>query len=1113
MKPCRILILVFLLLGSHLTWSQTYPSHSPLAGHAVYRVRVAESGIYKITPSDIPALTGMATTEVALLGNSGAMLSETNGAGMAHPLYNLPVWIEDNNHNGYFDSGDYLLFFGEGTDRWVIKNGTYQYVRHAYASSNCYFLVLHTTGRAIDTLSVSDIITDTLDNHIVTAVHHNDMVNLMQSGQIWLGERFSTTQTSRTFTLTLPTAAQGATVYARYALANDGNTDASFSIAMNGQSVSSYVNKTSVYRVFETQYPSHSATTYSLQCNYTPVNGTASAYLDFIELTATASMRYNNRPTWIRTLDQPSSTPTLYRITNGSNSMRVWDITHLDSIYETLPVDGSTPTLFPVRDGGARQILLFESAQALRPLSIESITAPDLAGVPTPDMVIIAPESFSAQAERLADLHRTHDGLRVLTTTPQAVFDEYSGGKQDPLAFRELLRGYAKNHSGQHPQYLLLLGKGTYDPRGILGDGGTTVVTCEAENSFSDNGNSYCSDDMMGYLDDGESGRPTESIDVGIGRLPVSTAAEATHIVDKIERYITHSDLLANDTRSDWHNNIVLLADDADPGSTFDTIFAHDAEKLATRIKSSHSQYNISRVFADAFVQQSGSSGSFYPDVSNALKQQIDYGCLLLDYIGHGSTQYIGTERYITPNDIESYENRDRLTFFVTSTCSFGRCDLIDDLCGAERFLLADGGGIGLVTATRPIVHHENFNTRICTALLDSDNTMGDAWRIAKNSYAVSHSIILLADPALRLAIPEHQVEVTHINHQPVDTTLGDTATVLSEVLVAGHILDANGFEDNSFNGVLYITVYDRETESRTLANDNEGTSVRFMQQKNILFRSRDSVRNGLFQYRFVVPMDVAYDYAASKLSHYAHNSERDASGAYTHLFIGGFDTNQTIGHQHPTVRLYLNDTTFRSGGSSDEHPTLLALLSDSVGINAVGSGLGHDITATLNNNGNSTITLNDFYTADIADSRRGTVRYQLTGLTEGWHTLQVKAWNIFNQSGSASIRFYVQNGSDPEVIQFNASPNPATTRTTIRVEHNCPTQLDAVTVELYDMRGRLLRSWEPNIGDSYVAEPVEWDFRDSAGQPVPNGIYMARLRYTLDGEVQSKYTRIVKTR
>ncbi|KWW32164.1 MAG: hypothetical protein AUK63_260 [bacterium P3] len=1096
----------------HSAEAHDYPDHSPIAANSTYRISLTESGVYKIAVSDVAALEGVRVQEVALYGNTGAMLPDANGSGMAHALLNLPVWICDRNGNGRMDGDDYILFYGEGTDRWVERNGMYRYERHAYATVNCYYLVLHRNGRTIDSVG-HFATTDTLTTHTVVATHHNDLNNIFQTGQVWVGERFSSTQTSRTFTLTLPTATQEAQVNVRYAFANDGSNDANFNLTMNGNTVSSYVNRSTVYRTFEARFPAHSGTSYSMDCSFSPSSSTATGYLDYIELTAQAPMQYGGRQTMLRTGGEGGTGAVAYRVEQASAGLRAWDVTCIDSVYES-PVqpDGASALLY-IRDGSARQVVLFEERQAMSPESIERISSPDLAGTTMPDMVIVAPDAFAEQAERLANLHRDMDGLRVMTVTPQAVYDEFSGGKQDPLAFRELLRSYYKRTAGQHPRYLLLMGKGTYDPRNLTGDHGITLVTGEAYNSFGDNGNTYCSDDMAGYIEDGESGRPSESLDVGIGRLPVKSVDEARHLVDKIEGYMNRRDLTEDDPRGDWRNNVVLLADDADPGSVYDTMFAHDAEKLATRIKALHPQYNIIRVFADAFVQQSGSSGSFYPDVNNTLQQKINYGCLLLNYIGHGSTQYIGTERYITQDDIESYSNLERLAFFVTSTCSFGRHDLIDEVCGAERFLLAPGGGIGLVTATRPIVHHEAFNTLLCTNLLNPDYSVGDAWRTAKNTYAVSHSVVLLGDPALRLSIPSHRVVVTHINRQPVDSVQGDTVNVLSEVLVEGLVVDKNGFEDNSFNGPLYATVYDRETENRTLANDNDNTEVRFLQQKNVLYRCRDSVRNGRFQYRFIVPMDVDFEYATGKLSHYAHDGTLDASGAYTRLFMGGFDTTIRLNASRPTVRLFLNDSSFRSGGSCDEQPVLFALLEDSAGINAVGSGLGHDITAVLDGNGNGLITLNDFYTADMDDSRRGTVRYQLSGLSAGWHTLTLKAWNIFNLSGSATIRFYVQSSSNPEVVSFSASPNPASSSTSIRVEHNCPSQLERVSIDIYDMRGRPVRAWRPDVTDSYVAGPVVWDCRDASGRPVPNGIYVAHLRYTINGNEECTYTKIVISR
>lgn len=1110
--PAVVLLVAMQFMGFYEAAAQSYPAHSPLSSGNVFRIEIAETGMYRIGTAEVSALRGVRFDSIALRGHSGAMLPDANGSGMAHPLYNISYGLVDNDSDGVFDDDDALIFYGEGVDRWVRSDEAYRYVRHAYATRNCYYLVIGQAGHIVPTTGAYAVVaSDTVKQYTVVGTHHNDMANIFQTGQVWVGERFSSTQTSRTFSISLPDAVSADRVHLRVALAHDGSSAADFSITLNGSSVPCQMSKNTLYHSFETDYPSNRQMSYSVRCDYTPSSGTALAYLDYIELYGTAEMRYTGGQKILRTEPTGVADPVVYEITATGSAWRVWDITDPGEIYEPQVSQTGSQARFTVADGIARQIIVFDEYTLLTPAGVTAIEAPDLAGRAVPDMIIVHPEEFEEAAERLAEAHRSIDGMDVMTVTPQEVYDAFSSGKQDPLAYRELLRSYYKLHDGQTAKYLLLFGHGTYDPRNILGDHGITLVTGEAYTSFGDNGNTYASDDMMGYLEDNEVGAATQTLDVAIGRLPAKNEEEASHLVNKIVGYMNRQDLLEVSGQSDWRNSIVLLADDADPGSRYDTIFTHDAERLATNIKEMHPQYNITRIFADAFVQQSGSSGSFYPDVSNAIRQRLNSGCLLLNYIGHGSTRYIGTERYISPQDIAAYSNNDRLTFFVTSTCSFGRADLTDDICGAESFLLSDGGGIGVVSATRPIVHHENFNTTICCELLQPENTVGDAWRIAKNRYAVSHSIVLFGDPALHLTLPIHRLEVTAINGRPVSDTDNDTAEVLSEVLVSGRVVDANGIEDNTFNGPLHITVYDRESESKTQANDNEGCEVTFRQQKDVLYRSRDSVRDGLFTFRFTVPMDVAYDYAASKISLYAYDRTTDATGAYTRLFLGGFDTLRVIEEIHPEVKLYLNDTNFRSGGSCDENPMLYAVLHDSIGINSVGSGLGHDITATLDGNGNTVISLNDFYRSDLEDSRGGTVSYQLSGLTAGWHTLTLKAWNIFNRSGSASLRFWVKPSESPSLVNFLATPNPAQGRTSIRIEHNCPGNISRVQVAIYDIRGRMVRRWESDPpADSYVVGPFEWRCDDASGHPVPNGIYTARIRYRIDGDERDEHLKII---
>ena len=304
--------------------------------------------------------------------------------------------------------------------------------------------------------------------------------------------------------------------------------------------------------------------------------------------------------------------------------------------------------------------------------------------------------------------------------------------------------------------------------------------------------------------------------------------------------------------------------------------------------------------------------------------------------------------------------------------------------------------------------------------------------------------------------------------------------------------------------------VFDREVKCHTLANDNDSTEVEFVQQKNILYKGRETVTAGHFSYSFIVPRDVSYHYDYAKLSHYARTSTEDATGQYGNIMFGGFNEDMTITDVYPTIELYISDTNFRNGGLTNETPTLYARMKDSVGINAAGSGLGHDITAVLDGNPYSTIILNDFFEPDIADSRNGEVRYTLGKLDEGHHTLTVKCWNIFNYSSSATVEFVVANDRTPQIGLFQAAPNPASQRTTLRVEHNLPEGIQSATIDIYDIKGCLVRSLTPTLGDCTLSCP--WDFTASNGSLVPRGIYVARVVVTTtDGQRITQTSKIVR--
>ena len=91
---------------------------------------------------------------------------------------------------------------------------------------------------------------------------------------------------------------------------------------------------------------------------------------------------------------------------------------------------------------------------------------------------------------------------------------------------------------------------------------------------FTDKGlndnDSYMTDDIYGFLDD-NSGVNTgrDKLRIAVGRIPVTSAADAKSCVDKLFAYT------GKIQRGVWRNNVMIVADDKDNGVHMD-----DAEKM-----------------------------------------------------------------------------------------------------------------------------------------------------------------------------------------------------------------------------------------------------------------------------------------------------------------------------------------------------------------------------------------------------------------------------------------------------------------------------------------------------------------------------------------------------
>ena len=1109
--------------------TKSYPNNSVLADGLWIKLTINSTGIHKITATDL-SNNGIDTrnlqiSDIAIFGNGGGALSENNNEFEYNDLMENSIHVQDENNNGIFDNNDYILFYAQAANIWKFNENTqtFEYKVHPYSKYNYYYLGVNAsanTGKRIQTNNIQQSENKTINSYTYCSTIHNDLVNTHKSGRIWVGEKFSSSIPTRNFSFSIPQMIPNSPIKVRYSMASISTTNSSFSITINGESQSHSFSTGNRYypQGFSRTINSRNSSSCDITMNYIFRENLANGYLDYIEINATSNLSFTNGQLHFRNIENiGEGNVSLFNLKSTPSNIIIWNVSDPCNVYTPATTQTGNTTTFREYTESFGEWIAFDNSFFYAPISISSISNQNLHGIQTVDYVIVSPSVFASQAERLAELHRVYNELDVVVLSPEQIYNEFSSGKQDVIAIRRFMKmmfdRHLHNNSLKKPKYLLLFGKGTFDNKNILESNINSVVSYQSETSFDSEGSSYTSDDMFGYLEDWESGSIYESIDLGIGRFPVKTVDEATAMVDKIENYLSKKDLSTPNVKGDWRNFITFLSDDADPGNPGDVYFIKSTEKTIETISNKYPNYNVEKIYADAYTQQSSAIGSFYPEAKNALTKRINNGCLLLNYVGHGAMHYIGTERYMEKNDISSYSNKYQLPLFVASTCSFGKYDMIDDVCGAESFVLSpNGGGIAIVAAVRPIGHSESFDTRMCLYALDKNNSIGDAFKLAKNETSMTHCMQLLGDPALKLAIPENKIVVTSINGKPIDSLVTDTATVLTKITVEGEIRNNSNQLITDFNGEVYPTVFDRFITSKTLANDNEDTEMEFSQQKNILYKGKDSVKNGKFEYSFIVPRDVAYQYDHGKLSHYAQSGIEDACGFYNNIMFGGFNQDADITESRPKIRLFMNDSLFTSGGITNENPYIYAILFDTLGINAVGSGIGHDITAVLDDNYNQIIILNDYYETDPNNPSKGYIKYPLSDIAEGTHSITLKAWNIYNYSATESILFNVKNSKTQVLGKFYCYPNPSNTKTTLRLEHNQPDSISSIEIVIYDMMGHLAKKFNPTIEKgSYSTPPIVWNFDNMNGIPLSKGFYIAKIIVTFsDGSQQIEHTKII---
>jgi hypothetical protein len=355
-----------------------------------------------------------------------------------------------------------------------------------------------------------------------------------------------------------------------------------------------------------------------------------------------------------------------------------------------------------------------------------------------PEIVIVTPEVFRAEADRLA-AHRRSQGYDVMVAPLNEVFDAFDEGRRSDWAIR---RFFSYAFANWDSRFAVLFGDGSDEDRGELGDAMPSFVPVHLIPGpvGTGNGQELSASDFW-YINDLDDSVPPPPIcsslevdafpDMAIGRIPAGSAAEATGLVDKLIAYET------TDRTAAWRNRAVIVPDDPYSSATFtgdptanycyrfeEEVFENISDKLEDVIKVEGGfrdmdveQFRLREkllpigrpVPGDPSLCQSLAGLTIAADYVNSftgpqLRTDLANGALIFNYQGHGSATVLAHERLWNAlgadHSVDFMFNEGKPYFFLSFSCH------VNQFSRVRERVLGDGLGetmvIGPQSPARP---------------------------------------------------------------------------------------------------------------------------------------------------------------------------------------------------------------------------------------------------------------------------------------------------------------------------------------------------------------------------------------------------------------------------
>ncbi len=992
---------------------------SPLQQGNWLKIAITQSQFYHLNQAWFTKhhITGIEPSKIRIYGVQAGMLNPIDDPQIGS-LKVIPTTIQQNSLHAWE-----VLFWGDSPHE-LKQTATWAQETHLYSDSTFYFVQIDATqSNPIQEINPKSASGPALPFAYGLKNYEPETYNLLQSGQLYLGDAFYGNST-KYLQYSFNDYAEGHPSYLDtkfYASSISASTfqfpGLNKSITLSPVNGGRYDTKASS-EIFKTWLrPTPNAKSWTLPIQFQSSGGTG--YIDYVRLV------------YPRQLDASQANP-LYLLPNKSDSTMHIAFANLKD-HQQIWINNGGKSWNKVATNKSFE-LTFQTNSRLAIADLNTAAEPIFCGYPTKqfalnvpattEMIIISSPALSKEAEKLANYKSAQRHIPSSSMTTSAIYQDFSGGKQDVTAIRNFIRfQYQKN--GSKLKYVILLGDASIDYKGqnIVStalEKSCFVPTYQSAESLQPL-LSYASDDFYGIMDtnslfgqEGEQEKKTH-MQVSIGRIPVKNPQEANMFIHKLMDYESKSRTRA--TQFAW------LADDGDAN-----IHMQDAEDFSKLLRDGFMMGQQHKVFLDQYPMQQANGVYTSPLATQATLQLFDQKADFIHYTGHGSESGLADEKLITTNDLVGLKNSGNLPILLTATCQFGRFDDPNLLSGGEVSLLSDqGGAIALMSTTRPVYQSSNylfgqaFYQNLLAKRNDSTYRLGDLFRDAKNqsqSGVINRNIQLLGDPSLTLPW----------SATPFIAKLDTSKQELS--IINGQI--------NSENITVQLH---RVSDTRTTLG-NKGLSYTYQSMSPIIWKTTGTSENHTrkFSLKNMPPLQENQAYLLNIWSTKSNISIPISRQNSTHI------PDQIA----PQISLkLLNEST----QSSSSNPIVQVSFADSSGL--VWQHTNGDLAYFILDK-TTRIELAPIVQLSNGNSQLADAVIPLHRLSAGIHQIQVNCWDIYNNYSSQTFDFRVSS-DDIRSIEGNLYPNPMARSFHFAFEQEKPWNRIPYQMELTNLAGQLI--------------------------------------------------------